>query len=138
MVLSTLNACDLCLSRLCAHGLALLPHPCHPTGMDTSTTPRISPALEPETMMALMLRYVEDNEEAAYQYARTLVGAFAADPYIPDALQLTHDLVIESVDDILTFEGEEAASRINVALRQLLNRVKSELADRTAHPTLTM
>lgn len=77
-------------------------------------------------MMALMLRYVEDREEVAYQYARTLVGAFAADPYIPDALQLTHDLITESVDDIRNFEGEEAASRINVALRQLLNRVKAE------------
>lgn len=79
-------------------------------------------------MMALMLRYVEDREEVAYQYARTLVGAFAADPYIPDALQLTHDLVTESVDDIRNFEGEETASRINVALRRLLNRVKAELA----------
>lgn len=96
--------------------------------MDTTATPRISPALEPETMMALMLRYVEDREEVAYQYARTLVGAFAADPYIPDALQLTHDLVTESVDDIRNFEGEETASRINVALRRLLNRVKAELA----------
>lgn len=77
-------------------------------------------------MMALMLRYVEDHDEVAYQYARTLVGAFAADPYIPDALQLTHDLVTESVNDIRTFEGEEVASRINVALRQLLNRVEAE------------
>lgn len=101
--------------------------------MDTSTTPNISPALEPETMMALMLRYVEDHEEVAYQYARTLVGSFAADPYIPDALQLTHDLVTESVDDIQTFEGEEAASRINVALRQLLNRVEAELAIERRH-----
>lgn len=77
-------------------------------------------------MMALMLRYLEDHEEVAYQYARTLVGAFAADPYIPDALQLTHDLVTESVNDIRTFEGEEVASRINVALRHLLNRVEAE------------
>lgn len=97
--------------------------------MDTSSTPRISPALEPETMMALMLRYVEDHEEVAYQYARTLVGAFAADPYIPDALQLTHDLVTEAVDDIMTFEGEEVANRINVALRRLLNRARAELAN---------
>lgn len=80
-------------------------------------------------MMALMLRYVEDNEEVAYQYARTLVGAYAADPYIPNALQLTHDLVTESVSDIRTFEGEEVASRINAALRQLLRRVEAELAD---------
>ena len=80
-------------------------------------------------MMALMLRYVEDREEVAYQYARTLVGAFAADPYIEDALQLTHDLVTESVDDIRDFEGVEVASRINVALRRLLDRVKAEPAD---------
>lgn len=80
-------------------------------------------------MMALMLRYIEDREELAYQYARTLVGAYAADPYIPDALQLTHDLVTESLNDIRTFEGEETASRINVALRRLLNRVEAELAD---------
>lgn len=106
--------------------------------MDTSTTLRISPALEPETMMALMLRYVEDNEEAAYQYARTLVGAFAADPYTPDALQLTHDLVTESLSDIRDFGGEETASRINVALRRLLDRVKVELADRATHPTHAM
>lgn len=97
--------------------------------MDTSTTPHISPALEPETMMALMIRYVEDHEELAYQYARTLVGAYAADLYIPDALQLTHDLVTESLNDIETFEGEETAIRINVALRRLLNRVEAELAD---------
>ena len=110
-------------------GLRQHPHQCYRTGMDKPTTPHISPALEPETMMALMLRYVEDNEEVAYQYARTLVGAFAADPYIPDALQLTHDLVTESVDDIRAFEGEEAASRINVALRRLLDRVKAEPTD---------
>ena len=55
--------------------LARTAHPCHHTGMDTSTTPSISPALEPETMMALMLRYVEGREEVAHQYARTLLGA---------------------------------------------------------------
>jgi hypothetical protein len=85
-----------------------------------------------------MLRYVEDREEVAYQYARTLVGAFATDPYILDALQLTHDLITESVNDIREFEGEEEASRINVALRQLIDRVKTELTNRVAHPTLTM
>ena len=79
-------------------------------------------------MLALMLRYVEGHEEVAYQYARTLVGAYAADPYIPDALQLTHDLVTESVNDIRTFEGEETANRINVALRRLLRRVEAEPA----------
>lgn len=79
-------------------------------------------------MPALMLRYVEGHEEVAYQYARMLVGAYAADPYIPDALQLTHDLVTESVNDIRTFEGEETANRINVALRRLLRRVEAEPA----------
>lgn len=80
-------------------------------------------------MLTLMLRYVEDREEVAYQYARTLVGAYAADPYIPDALQLTHDLVTESVNDIVAFEGEKSADRINVALRRLLRRVEAELDD---------
>lgn len=108
-------------------GLRRRPHPCHPMGMDTSTAPHISPALEPETMMALMLRYVEDHEEVAYQYARTLLGAFAADPYIEDALQLTHDLITETTNDIRTFEGEEVSNRINVALRRLINRAWGEL-----------
>lgn len=79
-------------------------------------------------MLALMLRYCEDREEVAYQYARTLVGAYAADPYIPDALQLTHDLVTEVTNDVRTFEEEETASRIDVALRRLIDRVKAELA----------
>lgn len=78
-------------------------------------------------MMALMLRYVEGREEVAYQYARTLLGAFAADPYIENALHLTHDLITETVNDIRTFEGEEAASRIDVALRRLINRTWAEL-----------
>ncbi len=78
-------------------------------------------------MMALMLRYVEDSEDVAYQYARTLLGAFAADPYIENALQLTHDLITESMNDIRNFEGEEEASRINVALRRLINRAWAEL-----------
>jgi hypothetical protein len=96
--------------------------------MDTSTTPHISPALEPETMTALMLRYVEDNEEAAYQYAHSLVGFFTIDLDIPEAFQLTHDIVTESVNGIRTFEGEEAASRIDVALRRLIDRVKADEA----------
>lgn len=110
-----------------ARGLAPPSRPCHPVGMDTSPAPRISPALEPETMMALMLRYVEGREEVAYQYARTLLGAFAADPYIEDALHLTHDLITESVNDIQSFEGEEVSNRINVALRRLINRAWAEL-----------
>ena len=79
-------------------------------------------------MTALMLRYVEDNEEAAYQYAHSLVGFFTIDLDIPEAFQLTHDIVTESVNGIRTFEGEEAASRIDVALRRLIDRVKADEA----------
>ena len=78
-------------------------------------------------MMALMLRYVEDREEIAYQYAQTLLGAFAADPYILDALQLTRDPITESINDIMMFEGEEVANRINVALRRLISRAWAKL-----------
>lgn len=91
-----------------SHGLALPPHLYHHTGMDTSTAPRISPVLEAETKAALMLRYVEDREEVAYQYAHALVSFFAIDLDIPEALQLAHDIVTESTNDIRNFEGEEA------------------------------
>lgn len=97
--------------------------------MNTSTAPIVSPALEPETMMALMLRYVEDREEVAYQYARALVRRFTADLSAHDALRLAHDIVTETTNDIRDFEGEEAASRIDVALRRLIDRVEAELAD---------
>lgn len=97
--------------------------------MDTSTTPRISPVLEPETMTALMLRYVEDNEEAAYQYARALVRRFTADLPTRDALRLARDIVTEATNDIRDFEGEEATSRLDVALRRLIDHVEAELDD---------
>ena len=61
--------------------------------MDTRTTPLVSPALEPEVMTALMLRYVEDNEEAAYQYARALVRRFIADLSTHDALRLARGII---------------------------------------------
>lgn len=76
-----------------------------------------------------MLRYIEDNEEVAYQYAHSLVTFFTIDLDIPDALQLTRDIVTESTNDIRNFEGEKAASRINVALRRLIDRVEAELVD---------
>lgn len=117
------------LDDFCTRRLALPPHPRHRVGMDTSTTPYISPALEPETMTALMLRYVEDNEEVAYQYARALVGRLAADLSVHDALRLARDIVTEITNDIVTFEDEEKASRIDVTLRQLIGRVEVELAD---------
>lgn len=118
-------------------GLALPPHPCHPTGMDTSlspyergyVTPPISPVLEPETMTALMLRYALSYEEVAYQYARALVRRFTADLSVHDALRLARDIVTESTNDIRDFEGEEAAARVDIALRRLINRVEAELAD---------
>ena len=97
--------------------------------MDTSTTPHISPVLEPETKAALMLRYVEDREEVAYQYAHALVDFFTIDLDIPEALRLTRDIVTESTNDVREFEGEEAAARIDAALRRLIDRVEADLAD---------
>lgn len=96
--------------------------------MDTSTTPHISPALEPETMTTLMLRYVEGYEEVAYQYARALVRHLTADPSTHDALRLAHDIVTEIANDIRDFEGEEVASRTDAALRQLLDRAEADEA----------
>lgn len=110
-------------------GLALPPHPCHHTSVDTSTAPRISPVLEPETKAALMLRYVEDHEEIAYQYAHALVTFFTIDLGAPEALQLTRNIITESTNDIRNFEEEEVASRIDVALRRLIDRVEADLAD---------
>lgn len=89
-------------------------------------------------MMALMLRYVEDNEEAAYQYTRALVRRFTADLSVHDALRLVRAFITETTNDIREFEGEEVASRIDVALRRLIDRVEAELANRATCPTLTM
>lgn len=97
--------------------------------MDTSTIPYISPVLETETMTALMLRYIEGQEEVAYQYARALVRRFTADLSVHDALRLARDIVTEVTNDIRIFEDEEVASRIDVALRQLIDRVEAELTD---------
>ena len=97
--------------------------------MDTSTAPYISPALEPETMAALMLRYVEGQEGVAYLYARALVHRLTADLSTHDAIQLARDIVTEVTNDIGIFEEEGVASRVDVALRQLIDRVEAELAD---------
>ena len=96
--------------------------------MDTSPTPYISPVLEPETMTALMLRYVEGQEEVAYQYARALVLRFTADLSVHDALRLARDIVTETTNDIRDFEGEEVASRIDVALRRLIDHIEADEA----------
>lgn len=106
---------------------------CHPihvtmTGMDTTTTPHISPALEPETMTALALRYVEDNEEVAYRYAHALVSTLADNLGATDALLLTRNIITEITNNIREFEGEEVTSQIDVALRRLIDHVEAELA----------
>ena len=80
-------------------------------------------------MTALMLRYIDGYEEIAYQYARALVRRFTADLSTHDALRLARDIVTEVTNDIVTFEREEEASRIDAALRQLINRVEVELTD---------
>lgn len=112
-----------------SRGLALPPQMRHPTGMDTSSTPHISPVLEPETMTALMLRYIDGYEEIAHQYARALVRRLTADLSTRDALRLARDIVTEVTNDIVIFEDEEVASRIDVALRRLIDRVEAELTD---------
>lgn len=76
-----------------------------------------------------MLRYVEDREDVAYQYAHSLVTSFTIDLDIPEALQLARDIVTESTNDIRNFEGEETASRIDVALRRLIDRAGADLDD---------
>ena len=79
-------------------------------------------------MAALMLRYVEDNEEAADQYLRALVCRFTSDLSAHDALRLARDIVTEVTNDIVTFEDEEKASRIDVALRRLIDRIEADEA----------
>lgn len=117
------------LDSFCTRRLALPPRLCHYMGMDTSPTPYISPALKPETMTALMLRYIDGYEETAYQYARALVRRFTADLSVHDALRLARCIATEVTNDIRIFEDEEKASRVDVALRQLIDRVEAELAD---------
>lgn len=77
-------------------------------GTDTSTAPRIPLKLEPETMTALTLRYVEDNEEAADQYLRAMLRLFMFDLHPDEGFQLVHDFAAESTNDIRNFEGAEA------------------------------
>lgn len=109
-----------------SRGLALPQHPRHTIDMNSSTTPHISPALEPETTMALVLRYVEDNEEAADQYLRAMLRLFMFDLYPDEGFQLVRDFAAESTNDILNFEGVEVSSRINVALRRLIDRAEAD------------
>ena len=80
-------------------------------------------------MTALMLRYIDGYEEVAYQYACALVRRLTADLSVHDALRLARDIVTEVTNDIGVFEEEETASRIDVALRRLFDRVEVELVD---------
>lgn len=80
-------------------------------------------------MTALMLRYIEGHEELAHLYARALLFRLSADVALEEAVQLARDIVTEITNDIVTFEEEDVASRIDVALRQLIDRVEAELAD---------
>lgn len=80
-------------------------------------------------MVALMLRYIDGYEEVAYQYALALVRRLTADLSVRDALRLARDIITEVTNDIGIFESEEVASRIDVALRQLINRVEAEVTD---------
>jgi hypothetical protein len=77
-------------------------------------------------MMALILRYVEDNEGAADQYLRAMLRLFMFHLYPDEGFQLVRDFAAESTNDIRNFEGVEAASRINVALRRLIDRVEAD------------
>ena len=97
--------------------------------MDTSTTPYISPVLKPETMTALMLRYIDGYEELAHQYARALLLRLSADVDPEEAAQLARDIVTEVTNDIRIFENEETAGQIDVTLRQLIDLVEDELTD---------
>lgn len=80
-------------------------------------------------MMALMLRYALDHKEVAHQYAHVLLLRLSADVDPEEAAQLAHDIVTETTNDIRNFEGEEVASRVDAALRLLIDRVEAELTD---------
>ena len=91
-------------------------------GMDTSTAP------EPKVMLALTLRYAKDNEEAADQYLRAALRFFMFDLYPHEAFKLVRTFTADTTDVIRDLEGEEVASRIDVALRQLIDRVEADKA----------
>ena len=80
-------------------------------------------------MTALMLRYIDDYEELAHQYARALLLRLSTDVDPEEAAQLARDIVTEITNDIVTFEDESAASRIDAALRRLIDLVEAELTD---------
>lgn len=56
-------------------------------------------------MMALMLRYVEDNEAAADQYLRAMLRLLMFELYPDERFQLVRNFAVESTNDIRKFEG---------------------------------
>jgi hypothetical protein len=76
-----------------------------------------------------MVRYASSREEVAHQYAQALIYRLTADVTPCEAIQLARDIVTEVTNDIVIFEGEETASRVDVALRRLIDRVEAELTD---------
>ena len=79
-------------------------------------------------MMALALRYVEDREEVADQYLRATLRFFMFELYPHEAFKLVRAFIIETTNDIRDFEGEEEASRIDAALRRLIDRAEADEA----------
>ncbi len=79
-------------------------------------------------MTALMLRYIEDNEEAADQYLCAMLRLFMFDLYPDEGFQLVRDFVTEPTNDLRNFEGEETAGRIDVTLRRLIDRAEADEA----------
>ena len=79
-------------------------------------------------MTALMLRYALSHEEVAHRYARALICRLCADVGPHEVFQLARDIVTETTNDIRNFEGGEVASRIDVALRQMIDRLEADEA----------
>ena len=97
--------------------------------MDASPAPLISPDLAPETMTALMFRYVLSHEEAARQYANVLLFRLSTDMDPEEAAALARDVITEATNNIRELEGGEVASRVDVALRRLIDLAEAELID---------
>lgn len=77
-------------------------------------------------MLALTLRYAEDNEEAADKYLRAALRFFMFDLYPYEAFKLVRAFIADTTDNIRDLDGEGVASRIDVALRRLTDRVEAD------------
>lgn len=77
-------------------------------------------------MLALTLRYAEDNEEAADRYLRAALRFFMFDLYPHEAFELVRTFTTDTTDNIRDLEGEEVASRIGAALRRLIDRAEAD------------